>query len=643
MKKLFTIDSVAVAFFSAIGYGFGYAIPTKIGLGVIPSIVICFALGTLFDTLGNKILFDRAVQENPSRRYMVLAGMAIIFAAAYFAGKKFFEISLFNDVNSNLVFTVGLPVLGFVVSFVKKFFKLQKIRKKQGDGSLGFQIDYHDRKQMESLNDTNKEITGDYDHTVAVAAANGVFVPKKNKSVLAYLGIPFAKPPVGELRFKAPQEPEDSEKVFEAMNYGPSPLQVYSAVNILNDHIQSEDCLYLNIWTAAKKENSEPDGKGKPVFVYIPGADYNCVGSAHPIYSGEQFVKDHPDVVFVNFNFRLGLMGFLSVDDLPGMEQFPDRKNLGILDQLAALNWIRKNIAAFGGDPDNVTLISESCGVFLVLALSVCEKAKGLFRKCILLSGSYRSVTEDEEEISASTGKQFIKDFDVSCADDLLKIPESDLADYFQSNPWISCIPNRDGKLIPSDIEKAFADGKADGICFIFGTSKDEMNAIRSSDPANQKWLTEKLEHIFESEDGSAEAVKQIYTEAKKKYGEEKAVNLALEYWYAEEGTNILLDKLRSRGNTAYHFFFDLNAVIEKLGSGSLGMIATILGNKDAAEKYGTIVNEDVMLILQALIVKFLRDEEMELFNNEISGVNALQWEACPKTMNISENGFECK
>lgn len=643
MKKLFTIDSVAVAFFSAIGYGFGYALPTKIGLGTIPSIAICIVIGTLFDNIGNKILFARSVQENPSRRYGVLAGIALLFVAAFFAGKQLFGISLFNDVNSNLIFTVGLPVAGFVISFAKKLFKMQKIRKKQGDGSLGFQIDYQDRKQIESLNTLNKEITGDYDHTIAAVTANGVFVPKKDKSVLAYLGIPYAKPPVGDLRFKAPQEPEDSEKVFEAMNYGPSPIQVHSAINILSNHIQSEDCLYLNIWTAAKTENKEPDGKGKPVFVYIPGADFNSGSGAHPIYSGEQFVKAHPDVVFVNFNFRLGPLGFLSVDDLPGIEQFPDRKNLGILDHLAALNWIRKNIAAFGGDPDNVTLISESCGVTTILMLSVCEKAKGLFRKCILLSGTFRLVMEEEEKKSASTGMQFIKDSNVSCADDLLKIPESDLADYFHKNPWIVCLPYRDGELIPSNIEQAFADGKADGIQFIFGTSKDEVSIIRSLDLANKDWLAEKLNHILEIGDGSAEKVKQIYTDAEKEYGADKAMDLALDYWYYEEGTAILLDKLQTRGNPAYRFFFDLNAVIEKLGSGSLNMMATILGNKAAAESFGTIVNENVMLILQTLLVKFLHDEEMELYNNEISGVDALHWEPCPKTMTITDNAFECK
>ena len=217
----------------------------------------------------------------------------------------------------------------------------------------------------------------------------GVF--NSDKTVCSFKGIPFAAPPVGNLRWKAPQSVKNWKGVRACSTFSASPMQnkpmpfmCWTEEFIAQPEPLSEDCLYLNIWTknASKKEK-------KPVFVWIYGGGLSSGSSNCAIYDGENMAKK--GVVFVSLNYRVGVFGFMAHPELSKESGHNASGNYGFMDQIAALQWIQKNIAAFGGDPNNVTIAGQSAGSFSVNALVTSPLAKGLFHKAIAQSGGLLS------------------------------------------------------------------------------------------------------------------------------------------------------------------------------------------------------------------------------------------------------------
>ena len=212
--------------------------------------------------------------------------------------------------------------------------------------------------------------------------------------VHAFLGIPYAKPPVGKLRFRPPQEPESWSGIKECKSYGAPSLQLVTnnhrtTANVLS--ISDEDCLYLNIRTKAPLEaenNALVDRTAKlPVYVFIHGGAYETGGGNMRQYEGQAFAED--DIVYVNINYRLSIFGALALDTLRAESGMTGC--LQILDAAQAVKWIYENIEAFGGDPDNITIGGESAGAFTTSVLMCMPELKGMFKRCILESGSIRA------------------------------------------------------------------------------------------------------------------------------------------------------------------------------------------------------------------------------------------------------------
>lgn len=224
---------------------------------------------------------------------------------------------------------------------------------------------------------------------VLVKTANGKIQGAVNtdKTVRIFKGIPFAAPPVGDLRWKAPQPVQNWKGTKQCTAFGASPIQnkpqpflCWSEEFIAQPEPLSEDCLYLNVWTTAKAKSEK-----QAVFVWIYGGGLSSGSANCAIYDGEEMAKK--GVIFVSLNYRVGVLGFMAHPELSKESGNNASGNYGILDQIAALKWVQKNIAAFGGDPNNVTIAGQSAGAFSVTALIASPLAKGLFHKAIPQSG----------------------------------------------------------------------------------------------------------------------------------------------------------------------------------------------------------------------------------------------------------------
>ena len=324
-------------------------------------------------------------------------------------------------------------------------------------------------QEMKALYGENRVIEGDYPDSLAVEAANGIFVGQRDSNLLAFKGIPYALQPTGDRRWRVAKPEPDSRLVREAKYFGHTSIQWRSRGNGASLYKQGEDCLTLNVWTAADGMRSAR----RPVMVWIHGGSYVSNGTANPRDWGDKFVKAHPEVVMVSINYRLGLLGFLDLSSLPDGKEYARSGNLGILDQVEALRWIKRNIAAFGGDPDNVTIVGHSAGAGSVSILASIDEAQGLFRRAIMQSGSvaFTSSREDCQRLIKcvldATGAKTVAELQALSTDDMIALND-EVGEFFR-------FPERDGDLIPEDPYSRF-DGFNAGIDMLIGTTTDEAS-----------------------------------------------------------------------------------------------------------------------------------------------------------------------
>ena len=343
-------------------------------------------------------------------------------------------------------------------------------------------------QEMTALYGENKTIEGDYPDSLAVEAANGIFVGERDDNLLAFKGIPYALQPTGDRRWRVAKPEPDSRLVREAKYFGRSAIQFRTENNAASLYPQGEDCLTLNVWTAADGMRQAR----RPVMVWIHGGSYVCDGSVNPRNWGDQFVKVHPEVVFVSINYRLGLLGFLDLSQLSDGKDFSRSGNLGLLDQIEALRWVKRNIAAFGGDPDNVTIFGHSAGAGSVSLLASIDEAQGLFRRAIMQSGSvaFTSSREDCQRLTKrvldATGAKTVADLQALSQDDIVSLND-EVGKFFR-------FPERDGKLISEDPYSRF-DGFNSSIDMLIGSTADEsrywidaMGGEEKFEMATQLW-----------------------------------------------------------------------------------------------------------------------------------------------------------
>ena len=298
--------------------------------------------------------------------------------------------------------------------------------------------------------------------------------------VFVWKGIPYARPPLGDLRFHAPQAPDTWTGVRDATTFGPASIQsarMMMRVFAANPEPLGEDCLYLNIWSPGA------DDKRRPVLFWIHGGAFTMGSGSTPWYDGTAFATNG-DVVVVTINYRLGALGFLHLADIGGKEKDLS-SNCGLLDQIAALEWVRDNIAAFGGDPDNITVFGESAGAMSIGTLLAMPAAKGLFRKAILQSGASHTVLDSAR--ASRIANKLMDTLGIHKVTDLLDVSVEQLL-AAQDKPSgadgrLAFQPVVNGATLPQQPIQAIANGSSNGISLLVGTNRDEMRLFTMMDP----------------------------------------------------------------------------------------------------------------------------------------------------------------
>ena len=631
------IDDFMVAFISALGYGFGYTIPMHLGWSQPACMVVCFALGIALEELISKIVFSKTVQQKTVNRVFTYVAILFVFMIAEFVSMRLLGTSLIEDLEEEFAWVVGLPILGLVVNLCIRGYRIRKIRKLYGDGSDGYVFDVTD-KDIEKLNRQNRAVHGEYDAECAVKARTGIYVGEKYKKTRFFMGIPYAKPPVGELRWKVPEPLPESEEVFETKNFGASAIQVEHKGSIIRNHRQSEDCLTLNIAVGVEKTEAK-----KPVLVLFHHGDFTYGGAVDSLLYGGDYVNANQDIVVVSFNYRLGIFGFIDFSDVPGGEACPDALNLGLLDQIAALKWIRENIAAFGGDPEQITVLGFESGATCICLLAASGQAKGLFRRAFVFNGSPESAY-DTPDASRALAKALLKETNTSTMAELLHLDTQALKDAAQRLWMNMCAPTCDGKLIPNQVYEAYQNGVASGIEFIVGITSGEMQVIRSSVGRNnyEDAVNVAVDNLQGCLDGSIAEAVQAYIKAQTLASSELEAKSKLVGQWIALGIYRVAAKLSQGGNKVHLIYWDEKALIENLGSGTADVLATLLGNGDALQMYGGVMNADLSETLQTLLLKFVSGDALQLYRNEISGFDGIDWKAFSKALIVADRKLTC-
>ena len=330
-----------------------------------------------------------------------------------------------------------------------------------------------------------------------VKTDSGTVEGKTQGAARAFLGIPYAAPPVGDLRWKAPQPAAAWTGVRKATEFGARCKQwnVFGDM-VFRDNGPSEDCLTLNVWTPAKNPK-----KKLPVMVWIYGGGFVAGGTSEPRQDGARLTEQ--GVVVVSMNYRLGIFGFFALPELIEESGRKSAGNYGLLDQVAALQWVKKNIAAFGGDPNNVTIFGESAGSFSVSQLMASPLAKGLFQKAIGESGANFSgrtfpviplaeySKQNAEYAKAHLGSDSLKELRAMPADKILeevKKPEAQRRGLGV---------NIDEYFLSKSVPEIFAAGEQNDVPLLAGWNRDEgsfsvISAKPPLDAAGIKVLAEK-------------------------------------------------------------------------------------------------------------------------------------------------------
>ena len=384
----------------------------------------------------------------------------------------------------------------------------------------------------------------------ASGTLEGVVTP--DGKVRAFKGIPYAAPPVGALRWKAPQPVASWIGVRKAAGYAPRCMQgpIYADM-IFQDSGPSEDCLYSNVWAPA------PGTAKLPVMVWIHGGGFAAGATSEPRQDGGELAKK--GVIVVSMNYRLGIFGFFSHPELAAESGRKATGNYGLLDQVAALQWVKANIAAFGGDPGNVTIFGESAGSFSVSALMASPLAHGLFQRAIGESGAFfgdtlklqtRAHTEKADGDFARTA------LGTASLPGLRAKPAAEILQAALHEDNLRFAPNIDGYFLPEDVNSIYFRGKQAHVPLLAGWNADEgsyKTILPDERPTPQNYV-ERARILFGNK---ADAVLNLYPGATADQVKRSAQDLAGDQFIGYATWKWLEAHLETGKSPVFRYAFD--------------------------------------------------------------------------------------
>lgn len=379
---------------------------------------------------------------------------------------------------------------------------------------------------------------------------------QKEDDVVSFKGIPFAAPPVKELRFLPPEEPGKWTDTLDCTEFRPSAVQVVKKDEGIT---YDEDCLYLNLWKPA-----EPKKEKLPVLVFIHGGAYTQGSPAKTMYDGTRFARD--GVIQINIPYRLSALGNLSFPEVT--EKYGTIGNLGTLDQIKALEWVKENVMAFGGDPENITISGESAGAFSVSNLVMSPMAKGLFQRAIMESGGIMGQpmvvpksTGDKQQAIANA-EAFRKHLEVETLveaqqlDSQLLAEESqfgmDITKPTEYNLW----PTFDGKVLPENPYQALLQGDYNSVDLLAGYNTDE-GTMFTSEGVTEEDYQKMIRWTFGDQ---ADEVLARYPVDETHDATQRA--RAVFYYAMRIGSESFANEMAKQGKNVYYYNFDLDMPI---------------------------------------------------------------------------------
>jgi para-nitrobenzyl esterase len=472
--------------------------------------------------------------------------------------------------------------------------------------------------------------------SVQVKTSNGTLQGVIEASgIHSFKGIPYAQAPVGDLRWKEPQAPKSWTGVRRADHFGPQAMQraVYSDM-MFRSAGKSEDCLYLNVWTPAKSAKEK-----LPVLVYFYGGGFMAGDGSEYRYDGESLAKK--GIITITINYRLGIFGFFAHPELTKESLHHSSGNYGLMDQHAALVWVQKNIAAFGGDPDKVTIGGESAGSMSVSSQVASPLSKGLFRGAIAESGACLGNSSPKPLVDAEqTGVKFAQTTSATSLADLRKIPADKLMEMAADTHFPVTV---DSYFFPEMPQAIFDAGKQMHVPLLAGWNSAEVDyhSVLGNDSTTIKNYKSALQKLYGDK---ADAVFKAYPAATDADVPQAATDLAADRFIAFATWKFTDVQSRTSGKPVYRYLFSQKRPAmtngqsngNQMGASHASEIEFALGNLATNKVYAwTPEDYKVSEQMQTYFANFVK-------NGDPNGNGLPQWDkldsANPKTMVIDAN-----
>ena len=639
MKKIFTLDQLLTAFISAVGWGVGLIIPEKLGYGQVVCFAVSAVCGLLLDFIAGRIMQIKYLQEKVSSKIHLGIGIVVFFLFCEFAVRKNTGSSLLSTLEEQYLYVVLLPCGGFILSLAVSYFKVKRLKKRFGRGEKGYQANEKVKEYFESLNGTNHEITGDYDKDYAVSVENGTFVGFKDGKIVKFLGIPYAE----AKRFEAPLKVEKSDSVFEAKYFGPSPIQPISEMNYIGWHNQDENCLTLNVFY---KHIKETEGK-KAVVVLLMSGDYVSGSVVSPILDTDEFLKKYEDVICVTFTYRVGVLGFTDLSEIPGGEEYPEAAELGLLDCLEAFKWIKNNISAFGGDEDNITVLGTGISGMVLTAVSASERAKGLYKKVFIVS-NYAGLISREKDKKEDAAR-LADYFGCKTAADFLELSADDIRRCSADPEMKITGPCYGTDLLPVNLLDAYSAGGAKDIDMVFCQASGDFGEWILTDGLEdtEKYINIILDNMKANAGDEDSAFFKAVLDEKIAEGmdEIQGKRYLVENLLFRATTLAIANAQIKGGGKARLFYADFSTDIELFSTSSVYELCCFLGNKKIAEELGLIVFNGAEEIAEQMLRNYAAEGDPSVKANDIDKVSPIPWPYFDGTdetvMSVTDTGFK--